>query len=112
MQLDRSITKTTEDDGTERTAYYVEGPSGIIQFVFFTLPTGKVLPLDVGYHAHVRQYETQIAMPCNLLASTECFYDGSSLRAIDFYRTLVSQGEDVLWTLLENEYTTLFGELS
>lgn len=109
--------------------FVLKGPLGATQFVVFTNmmlkhvreqqyarvdtsrpywycifePTGA----DIGYHSPKPRYEGQQPMPCEILGG-ECYYDGSSLAADEFLETFLSQGEDAVWTMLEDRYNELF----
>jgi hypothetical protein len=104
------------------------GPMGATQFVFSTglqLPhvrkewfdkhngefetcdLNKPMGVEVGYHAREAQYEGQTARPCGYLGG-ECFYDGSGLRADEFYPTFLAEGDDAVWTMLREEYDRRF----
>lgn len=70
------------------------------------------LPTDVGYHSKVPMYEGHTAMPreCEYTGG-ECYYDGSGLRAYGWYDTLVAEGSEAVWKLLEKEYASRFGSI-
>lgn len=63
---------------------------------------------DIGYHASEPQYAGQEPRECDLLPGGKCYYDGSSLRAYDFYPTFVSGGSDAVWAMLQQEYRDRF----
>lgn len=68
-------------------------------------PTG----VDIGYHSYTPRYDGQTSMPCSVLEG-QCYYDGSSLQAQEFLETFLSEGEDAVWKMLEEQYTELFEE--
>lgn len=100
--------------------WYVIGPQGAIQFLLFTnwhlehvqkeldAKTDHFachpLPADIGYHSHVPRYDGQESQGhCHIL-NGPCYYDGSGLDAIEFYKILVEQGGEALWKALEERY--------
>jgi len=68
----------------------------------------KGMGADVGYHAEKPQYEDQTAFDCNLLDGGKCYYDGSGLRAEEWYKIFLEKGIDEIWTLLEEEWNDRF----
>jgi len=55
-------------------------------------------------------FTTDPVLPgCQYLNGDPCFYDGSSLQAITMFDTLVEEGEEALWTRLENYYSRNLG---
>ena len=66
---------------------------------------------DVGYHSLKPQYEGQksIIESCEYLNGKPCYYDGSGLRAEEWFKILVEKGSDVIWEMMEEEYHDLFG---
>ena len=110
--------------------WYLTGPLGAIQFVVFTnwhLPHVQAelnaktpssnfpylmhspAPTDVGYHSPTPQYEGQETMgPCPHLGGAPCYYDGSGLRAEEWFKVLVESGSEAIWKLMEEEYRRLF----
>jgi len=105
----------------------VKGKKGAIQF---TVLTGWYLPnvqkeidakprqfsnsrgADVGYHALEPQYEgqAQISESCEYLDGKPCYYDGSGLRAEEWFSILISEGSDRIWQMLEEDYIERFGQ--
>lgn len=101
--------------------WLLRGPKGVIQFCIFTgwdpgltlrqdtvnAPSGA----DLGYHAHVPQYEGQTPMQedCDYLGGT-CFYDGSGLMADDLLRRFLIEGERVVWQTLAERHDLLLTE--
>ena len=71
------------------------------------------MPADVGYHSPIPRYEGQsiISDSCEYLDGKPCYYDGSGLRAYEWFEILVEQGLDAIWKLLKDEYTRLFLEV-
>ena len=101
--------------------WYLHGPKGVIQFVVYTgwyIPTlvrelghhGEPLPADVGYHSYVPMYEGQepITPGCEILGGSKCYYDGSGLRAYEYFDTLTKEGGEAVWKLMEEEYERRF----
>lgn len=111
--------------------FVLKGAKGATQFVVYTnwqLPhvddercagiwTGSklrwsFLPLgaDVGYHSPTPQYEGHTALPCDILDSGQCYYDGSSLAAEDLLKRMIAEGDAAIWSELEAVYHQRFGE--
>lgn len=98
------------------------GPKATIQFLIYTgwLPSfgdgpcsySMVLPGDLGYHARTPQYQGQLRRDCQWVEGGVCYYDGSGLQARDAFKVLVSQGEEALWSLMEQYYERNFGGVS
>jgi hypothetical protein len=110
--------------------WVVKGEKGAIQFLLYTnwhLPhvqkeldarafgdfphlSCHPMPADIGYHALEPQYEGQdiIQDACPYLNGKPCYYDGSGLQANAVYQTLVAEGGDALWALLEKRYAAHF----
>lgn len=93
---------------------------------------------DLGYHSRVPMYEGQPAMgaiktdikmddtkegiekfnitttetmkytPCEYLDGEPCYYDGSSLNAVDVMKILIEQGSEAVWKYLEECYHEQF----
>lgn len=112
-------------------AYYVIGPKGAVQFTHgmnlwpahvreelldrARTATGIARDIlfdmrgyDVGYHAREPQYEGQTAMKACHLLGCDCYYDGSSLRADEWFQKYREQGTKWLWPELEQEYHERF----
>jgi len=72
----------------------------------------KPLPADVGYHSPKPMYEGQEVMAdsCEYLGGKPCYYDGSGLRAQEYFITLVTEGGEAMWRKLEEYYHCLFDE--
>jgi hypothetical protein len=69
------------------------------------LPT----PADVGHHSPKPFYEEQTKRDdCPYLDGNPCYYDGSGLRAEEWYDILVEYGSDKIWEMLEEEYYSRF----
>lgn len=107
-------------------AFYLTGPSGVIQFVVYTgwnLPhvdkdlerrgLGHSRPMaeDIGYHAYQPQYDGQTLLreSCPLLNGAPCYYDGSSLNAEPIFDLLLSDGDEAVWKRMEEIYHDRFG---
>ena len=66
-------------------------------------------PTDLGYHSPKPTYVDQASMgPCEILDGAECWYDGSSLMAMDGLEQLVAGGSDGLFAYLEKRYVEQF----
>ncbi len=63
---------------------------------------------DVGYHSLKPIYESQTSMECDIIAGGTCYYDGSSLAAVDVANRFVAEGEDVVWEELQKWYQETF----
>lgn len=109
--------------------YVLQGTKGAVQFqigVGVYLPhlkdngadgdAGRFSGYDVGYHSSKPMYEDQqpLTHDCEYVEGGKCYYDGSSLRAVDWTRELFSiRGEYIephLWKKLEQEYEDRFGD--
>lgn len=64
---------------------------------------------DLGYHAHVPQWEGQTAGDVCAWIGARCFCDGSGLAAADLAREFRNspRGEHVIWEALEGRYADL-----
>ncbi len=100
----------------------LKGDKGAVQFQF---STGIYLPhvleewkqkgyapepmgYDVGYHSPTPMYEGQTSMgDCDILGC-ECYYDGSGLRAEEWYKIFLAEGYESIWKLLEDDYKERF----
>ena len=111
----------------------LKGPHGATQFILFTnwqLPhvTDESVrkarsglddigarvhflpsPADLGYHWRTPRYEgqTPIQKSCKYCDGHPCYYDGSSLQAETVYETLLREGSDGVWKVLEDVYREL-----
>lgn len=47
--------------------------------------------------------------PCIYLNGDPCFYDGSSLNAVEYFNILVEKGDEALWIALEDYYSRVLG---
>lgn len=108
--------------------FYLHGKHGVIQFVIYTnwhlkhvqknlinnchsnYCHMKPMAADIGYHSYVPMYDGQGLMSekCEVLGDKPCYYDGSGLRAEEFYDILISGGDEALWEKMENEYYERF----
>lgn len=85
--------------------------------VDFTCSTGTYLPhietppssmgYDVGYHSPTPMYKDHNAGPCNLL-DCDCYSDGSSLQAQEWFVIFLEQGSDKIWEMLEEYWNDRF----
>jgi hypothetical protein len=68
---------------------------------------------DLGYHSPVARYDGQkpIDEACEYLGGRPCFYDGSSLQAERILDTLISEGDEAVWALMEARHANLFGNV-
>lgn len=64
----------------------------------------NLLPADLGRHSRVRIFEHDTEMPkCDFLGGCSCFYDGSSLQAMDLWKKFrTTRDPEVIWTALED----------
>ena len=106
--------------------FLVKGKEGVVQFVLYTgwLPRDKKgigwtspgmanrypMPADLGYHSRVPMFEGQgvASESCEYLDGAPCFYDGSTLSAIDAMYCLVNGGHEALWKFLDDYYAHVF----
>lgn len=81
---------------------------------FSPLLDRKPRGMDVGYHSPHPTYDGQIAITesCEYLGGRPCYYDGSTLRAEEWVETLLKEGSEGIWVLLEKEYRRVFEENS
>ena len=64
---------------------------------------------DLGYHALEPDYDGQtVREDCPYLDGRPCYYDGSTLNAEDPFDIFTDQGEEALWTFLEQYYRFMF----
>lgn len=101
--------KESSLDGREH-RFILIGPLGAVQFVYMTTLDGKDLAVDLGYHSRTPRYEDQsITRPsCPYLNDEPCYYDGSSLNADTPLRIYRHDGEEALWSYLNNYYNEVF----
>jgi len=114
--------------GSMTLRFLLSGPNGGAQFVVYT---GMHLPhvaeelwatprsehynpfepmgVDIGYHDYRPHYEGQKSLECDLLPGGRCFYDGTGLGASDFLPTFLAGGDEVVWPMLVERYTSLLG---
>lgn len=101
--------------------FILKGPKGAVQYGV-TFPVylphveysrDEIYGFDVGYHSPNPLYDGQCAMNCELLSDGKCYYDGSSLRAIEWTKEIFSitgqPPENILWKKLEEYYYETFG---
>lgn len=110
--------------------WILHGDEGAIQFIVYTgwhLPSVQAeldqkldsrFPhlschpsgADVGYHSPKPRHEWQDAPRdnCHILDGP-CYYDGSSLHAVDVLNILVEHGDEAVWAHLEKYYQDIFG---
>lgn len=94
------------------------------QAVHFVFSTGIYLPrtieklvhkpymgsmgYDVGYHAIKPQYEGQEARDnCDVIFGP-CYSDGSALRADEWHKIFVEEGDEKIWSMLEEFWKEMF----
>ena len=64
---------------------------------------------DVGYHASKPQYENQGIMDENCCwLNGPCYYDGSGLRAEEWYSIFLLSGPDKIWEMLKEDWLERF----
>jgi hypothetical protein len=97
-----------------RIQFLLRGPKGVTLFLMGTgwVPgdkgvDGRVADLfpfasDVGYHAHVPQYEGAMGgrSACEYLDGVPCFYDGSGLSAEPIMADFIRRGDVAVWEAL------------
>ena len=106
--------------------FLLKGEKGAIQFVIYTnwmLPKNRrrwdeevkahllqPMAADVGYHSPIALYEgqEQITDECPYLDGKPCYYDGSSTYAETVFDRFVTEGENAVWEVLEEEYRQRF----
>lgn len=67
---------------------------------------------DLGYHSPFAQYEGQGSLDgCPYLDGRPCYYDGSGLQAKAVLETLIREGGEAVWAILEARHAELFGEV-
>ena len=100
--------KTTDhDNGFERiidtnkdsTWMILRKDNKAVQFTYSDCLGG----FDVGYHSPDPMYDDQEPMEnCNVIEG-DCYYDGSSLRAVEWYNEFIFSGKDeeLIWEKLE-----------
>lgn len=107
--------------------FLLYGQKAVIQFVLRTnwhsneLPSGlerdgwlspnRPHAVDLGYHAYAPQHEYHepITDNCEYLNGAPCYYDGSSLMAIDTLELLIIEGGEAVWKKMEQCYIEWFG---
>lgn len=70
-----------------------------------------LMGIDVGYHSPTPRYEGQTFMKCNILPGGQCYYDGSGLRAEEWFKIFLEEGDAKIWQLLEQQYNELFNNI-
>lgn len=99
--------------------YILIGPHGAVQFAWMStgnfgveMPgVGKVMGVDVGYHAYERQHTDQLHAECPWLVGTDkCYYDGSGLRADGWLRAWEDHSfkPEIIWGWLMDYYLEVF----
>jgi hypothetical protein len=64
---------------------------------------------DVSYHALSSQWEGQTSRDnCEFLDGKPCYGDGSALRADEWMKIFVEQGDEPIWKMLEEDYKERF----
>ena len=120
--------------GSVSLRFILKGSEGAVQFLLYTnwnLPQVQAefdrnldgrfphlschpLPADLGYHSPKPRHKDQQPMQsngdkgCEYLDGKPCYYDGSGMRAYGVYKTLLEEGSDGVWKVLECEYRRLF----
>lgn len=94
--------------------FLLHGPKMTVQFLLYTnwLPTWDEfdrksmgpLPADLGYHADEPVHGSEDERECQFRERGKCYYDGSALAANEVFKLLVSEGEEAVWSALENRY--------
>lgn len=106
--------------------FVLKGDRGAVQFLIFTgwqLPhvqeelrgnarLDSLFPMaaDLGYHSLVPRYEGHTCMgECEWLDGKPCYYDGSGLHAEPVFERLLQEGDEGVWSELEDYYREIFG---
>ena len=99
-----------------RVRFLLIGPEGAVQFLWSVQTKGKregyleyvLAPegWDVGFHALTpRSWQSEgDFMECKLFEQGRCYYDGSSLQGEALGKRFMAEGEEVIWTELEERY--------
>jgi hypothetical protein len=84
---------------------------GYVQKYPFTFVM-EPIPADLGFHSRLPAYEGQQYMSeCTYTPEGEgCYYDGSSMAAVNLFDVLVAEGSDGVWRELESKYELEYGE--
>ena len=110
--------------------FYLKGTEGVVQFILSTnwhLPhvqneldfkmdskyphlSCHPMPYDLGYHSPIPQHEGQTTVneECDILDGKPCYYDGSTLNAQPIYEKLLKEGDEGMWSALEEFYNEIF----
>ena len=110
--------------GSVRCWMILKGKLGAVQFMWNTgiyLPSvqakyrhkdlGQADGWDVGYHSlyKIRDWHDKPSQEhCEFLDDRPCYYDGSALRAIEWFKIFVSEGDEAIWALLNEYYIETF----
>ena len=111
--------------------WVLKGAKGAVQFVVFTnwhLPHVTEMldarldrtyphlschpqPSDLGYHSPVPMYADQepVDSSCEWTGGV-CYYDGSTTNAESVFETLVREGDEACWAVIEKYYQETFKE--
>lgn len=101
--------------------FLLAGPKGVAQFLMNTgwVPGVKGVPArvadydpsgwDVGYHAHVPQYEGhEGGGACEYMPGGEpCYYAGSGLAAEPVMEAFIREGDPAVWSVLREWHDSL-----
>ena len=100
--------------------FLLVGKAGVVQFLIYTgwhvsrdpLPQSqwRSMAADLGYHSRKPHYDGQGARTdCPWLPKgTKCYYDGSGLNAEEPWKLLRDEGEEAMWSYLEDYYRGVF----
>ena len=122
VEIDPSFDKRTSGygRGSAMLRMILKGDEGVIQFVMTTgwylesiERTGRIVEpmgFDLGYHSPKPMYEGQEIMKhdCKYLDGKPCYYDGTSIGAMEVMKTLIEEGHEAVWNRLEKEYVRRF----
>lgn len=83
----------------------VRGYNGVVA----SIGTEGICPSDLGRHSHtpLREGEELFSEDCHILKG-RCYYDGSSLDAVDMFGVLVREGSEGVWKAMESFYRSAY----
>jgi hypothetical protein len=128
--LEWSFTEGHQPTDFVKRVHLLRGVKGAVSFIWIPRPTDETniretearvgrpmwpLAVDVGYHRRERTSEWQSEMEdCEILGTGQvCYYDGSSLRAVEWLDEYLAHDQDEQWVRerLRGYYHDVFYEL-